>query len=255
MQNLAINYEMQRRFGDARKLLDHALAIDPQAFGLKEIKAKVAIEENGDLSVAQGFLANLDSAENLSPELKTQLIQGRIQVLILLRKFEEAAREAEKVPDESLSRYPDATCGKYLALGIAKKRAGDEAGARKVFENAKRIAERDIQERPNDANAHANLAGVLAWLGQKDVALAEIKRAQELLPESKDAFEGPQITEGLAQIYAISGDASGAVSILDGLLQRPSTVTVQTLKLNPVWDGIRNDPQFRALIERHGAKA
>lgn len=255
MQNLAINYEMQRRFKDARELLDRALAIDPQAFGVKEIKAKVAIEENGDLSVAQMFLAKLDAVENMSPELKTQVLQGRIQVLILLRKFEEASREAEKVPDETLSAYPDATCGKYISIGVAKKRSGDDAGAHRVFENARRIAERDVQERPNDANAHSNLAGALAWLGQRDAALKEIARAQELLPESKDAFEGPQITEGLAQIYAILGDAPGAVPILDDLLQRPSTVTVETLKLNPVWDGIRDDPQFRALIEKHSAKA
>jgi hypothetical protein len=75
------------------------------------------------------------------------------------------------------------------------------------------------------------------------------------LPESKDAFEGPQITEALAQIYAIFGDAGSAVPILDGLLQRPSQVTVAVLKLNPIWDSIRNDPRFQALIDKYGAKA
>ena len=255
MQNLGINYEMQRRFNDATKIFDRALTVNPQAFGIQELKAKLAIEEKGDFSVAEKFLAAADSIENLSAETKAQMVQGRIQVLFFLRKFDEVAGEAEKVPDDMLARYPGAVCGKYITLGIAKKRTGDEAGARRVFENAERIAEREIQERPNDANAHANLAGALAWLGQKDAALAEIKRAQDLLPESKDAFDGPQITEGVAEVHAIFGDASGAVPILDGLLQRPSGVTVPILQVNPIWDSIRNDPQFQALLDKYGAKA
>jgi len=76
-----------------------------------------------------------------------------------------------------------------------------------------------------------------------------------LLPESKDAFEGPAITEAVARIHAIFVDAAGAVPVLDGLLQRPSTVTVALLKLNPIWDPIRKDPRFQALIDKYGAKA
>jgi TolB-like protein/Flp pilus assembly protein TadD len=255
MQNLGQNYEMQRNFAAANRIYDRALAVDPNAFGIKELKAKDAIAEKGDFSLAQQFLAKADTVPNLSADIKNQLAEGRIQLLVFQRKFDEAAREAAKVPDDALTRYPNALCGKYLTSALAKKRSGDEAGARQFFENARHFAEKDIQQRPNDASAHANLAGALAWLGQKDAALAQVKRAQELLPESKDAFDGPQITEALAQIYAIFGDAGSAVPILDGLLQRPSQVTVAVLKLNPVWDPIRTDPQFQALLEKHGAKA
>jgi TolB-like protein/Flp pilus assembly protein TadD len=255
MQNLGQNYEMQRNFVAANRIYDRALAVDPNAFGIKELKAKDAIAEKGDFSLAQQFLAKADTIPNLSADIKNQLAEGRIRLLVFERKFDEAAREAAKVPDDALTRYPNALCGKYLTSGLAKKRSGDEAGARQFFENARRFAEKDIQQRPNDASAHANLAGALAWLGQKEAALAEVKRAQELLPESKDAFEGPQITEALAQIYAIFGDAASAVPILDGLLQRPSQVTVAVLKLNPVWDPIRTDSQFQALLDKYGAKA
>lgn len=254
MQNLGQNYEMQRNFVAANRTYDRALAVDPNAFGIKELKAKDAIAEKGDFSLAKQFLAEADTIPNLSTDMKNQLAEGRIQVLVFLRKFDEAAREAAKVPDDALTRYPNALCGKYLTSGLAKKRSGDEAGARQFFENARRLAEKDIQQRPNDASARANLAGALAWLGQKEAALAEVKRAQELMPESKDAFDGPQITEALAQIYAIFGDAASAVPILDGLLQRPSQVTVAVLKLNPVWDPIRTGSQFQALLDKYGAK-
>jgi TolB-like protein/Flp pilus assembly protein TadD len=255
MQNLGENYGMQRNFAAANRLYDRALAVDPNAFGIRELKAKDAIAERGDFSLAQQFLAKADTIPDLSADIKNRLAQGRVQLLVLQRKFDEAAREAAKVSDDALTRFPNELCGKYLTIGLAKKRSGDDAGARQFFENAQRLAQKDIQQRPNDASAHANLAGALAWLGQKEPALAEVKHAQELLPESKDAFDGPQITEAMAQIHAIFGDAALAVPILDGLLQRPSQVTIPFLKLNPVWDPIRNDPQFQALIDKYSAKA
>ena len=96
---------------------------------------------------------------------------------------------------------------------------------------------------------------MLAFLGKKDSALAEAQRASELQPESKDALDGPEITEGVAQICAILGDNDRAIEILDGLLNRPSYVTVQGLKVNPIWDSLRNDPRFQALIDRYDAGA
>jgi hypothetical protein len=39
------------------------------------------------------------------------------------------------------------------------------------------------------------------------------------------------------------------------LLSRPSNVTVQGLKVNPIWDPLRNDPQFQALLNKYGAKS
>jgi hypothetical protein len=93
------------------------------------------------------------------------------------------------------------------------------------------------------------LAKVLAFLGEKGSALAEAQRASELQPESKDALDGPHITEGVAEVYAILGDNDRAIEILDGLLNRPSYVTVQDLKVNPAWDPLRSDPAFQKLCE------
>ena len=89
---------------------------------------------------------------------------------------------------------------------------------------------------------------MLAPLGEKGAALAEAQRATELQPESKDAFGGPYITEGVAEVYAILGDNDRAIEILDGLLSRPSYVTVEGLKVNPIWDPLRGDPRFQKLV-------
>ena len=69
------------------------------------------------------------------------------------------------------------------------------------------------------------------------------------MPERKDAFSGPEIASGVAEVYAILGDDDRAIETLDGLLSRPSGVTVQGLKVNPIWDPLRSDPRFQSLIK------
>ncbi len=254
LQNLAINFEMLRDFDAANKTIDRALQIDPNGFGLWEIKSKLAIEEKGDFSVAEKALARLDTLPK-SPDIQARIAGSRITIFLFMRKFDEVAREAENVPDNVAERFPGALCGKYTTIGVAKKALHDEAGARELFLKAKGFAETEIKQNPDEAGAHARLGEALAWLGEKDAALAEIKRAAQLLPESKDAFGGPEITTSAAEIHGIIGDAAGAVTILDGLLSRPSPVTVPVLKINPIWDSIRKDPRFQALLDKYSAKA
>ena len=254
MQNLAINYEVQRDYDAANKVLDRALAVDPKAFGCIEIKAKVALEERGDLSVADNFVAVADKLP-LSPEIQGKIATGKVNLLLFRRQFADAAREAEKIPDAALEKFPGAPCGKYIALGVARRGLHDDAGSRQAFLKAKGLAEELVKQNPGEASAHAQLAEILAWLGDKDAALTKIKRAQEILPESKDAFGGPEITQVAAEIYSILGETEKAVTTLEGMLQKPSPVSAAILKLNPIWDPIRKDPRFQALLDKYGAKA
>jgi serine/threonine-protein kinase len=98
------------------------------------------------------------------------------------------------------------------------------------------------------------LGVVLAALGQKEEAINEGKRAVELLPESQDAFDGPQGTAALAQIYAWTGEFDEAFRLLDHLLDVPNGLTVPMLKLEPMWDPLRKDPRFQALIDKYSPK-
>jgi TolB-like protein/Tfp pilus assembly protein PilF len=254
MQNLAINYEMQRNWNAAEETIDRALAADPSAWGPLEIKAKLPLEARGDLSVAQALLLKLDAIPQ-SAELAAKSGRAHMAVAIFQRDFARAVREAEKIPDSNLTSFPGAVCDKYTSIGAAKKLLGDAAGAREALLKAKQSAEDLIRRNPDRAEAHVALADVLAWLGDKEAAFAAITRAQQLLPESKDAFDGPGITAKAAEIYAMFGDAATAVTLLDGLLQQPAPVSVAMLKLNPIWDPIRNDPRFQALIDKYSAKA
>lgn len=132
---------------------------------------------------------------------------------------------------------------------------GDKAKAQTAFQRARPFAEQSLREGPNDAARHLELAFILVGLDRKGEAIAEGRRAAELMPESNDAFDGPQIAVALAQIYARSGEKDRALQLLNRLLQTPNGVTAPLLQLDPIWDPLRNDPRFEALIEKYGAKA
>jgi hypothetical protein len=70
-----------------------------------------------------------------------------------------------------------------------------------------------------------------------------------------DAFEGPAMTQKLAEVYCIVGEPEKAIDLLEGLLSRPSPVTVSLLKIVPVWDSLRDNPRFIELLKKYGGPA
>ena len=254
LQNLALSYQTLRDFDAANKTIDRGLKVNPDGFGLWEIKSKLAIAEKGDLSVAERAFQAAKSIP-MNNEEKLMIAGGRVDVLLLERKYQEALHEAENLSDGLLAGIPAALCGKYYLLGFARKALHDEAGARAALLKAKDLLEGQLKQSSDSPDLRIQLAKVLAYLGEKDAALTEARRATEILPETKDAFGGPEITEGVAEVCAVVGENARALELLDGLLSRPSPVTVALLKLSPAWDPLRKDPRFQALIDKYGAKA
>ncbi|HEU0273263.1 MAG TPA: hypothetical protein VFQ83_01900 [Candidatus Udaeobacter sp.] len=254
LQNLAFNYQMLRDFESANKTIDRALALDPTAAGPLEVKSKLAILEKGDFGVAEKAFQAVKSVP-LSGELKLKIIGSRCEVFLLERKYQEGLQEAESLPDEQIAELPGGLWAKYYYIGFARKALHDEAGARAAFEKAKSAAAEQVNRTPDSEDAHIHLAKVLAQLGEKDAAVSEAQRATELLPESKDAFGGPEITASVAEVYTTLGENDRAIEILEGLLSRPSAITVEGLKINPLWDPLRGDPRFQAMLQKYGSKA
>src|SRR3989440_763614 len=252
-QNLAFNYQMLRNFDAANKAIDRGLKVNPEGIGLWEVKSKLAIAEKGDLSVSEQAFEAVKSVP-MNNETKLRIAGARADVFLFERKYQEGLREAEKVSDDLLGGNPAALCGKYYLVGFARRALHDETGARTALLKAKDLLEAQLKQSPDSPDLRIQLAKVLAYLGEKDAALTEARHAAEILPESKDAFGGPEITEGLAEVCAIVGENGRAIELLDGLLGRPSAVTVPLLKLSPVWDPLRGDPRFQALLDKYSAK-
>jgi TolB-like protein len=251
MQNLVLNYQMERRFDDANKLIDRALKLAPDSFTLWSIKAQLELSEKGTFEVVERGAPKF-AEKPMDETIRMHFNLGLAQIRVLQRRYAEALQLSESVKDEVVATDPESLMSKYGGIGVAKKGLGDEAGAREAFLKMKEVAEKWRNEAPDEAKRHEPLAEALAWLGEKDAAIAEAKRATELMPESLDAFDGPVCTQRLAEVYLIVGEYDKAIELTDGLLTRPSQVTVANVRISPIWDPVRQDPRFVAMLKKHG---
>lgn len=246
LQNLGINYAALGNYEAASKTYDRAIEVAPASFSSRALKSKLAIDWKGDVSVAERELAHL--APGFDPQ--GMVTAFRVSTLFLQRRFSDALALLQQVRGDALRAESGTPLPKTLFEGICYYFANDKTKAREAFENARVFVERQVSEMPDDAGRHAELGVILVALGRKDEAIREGKRASELLPESKDAFEGPAVTISLAQIYAWAGETDQALSLLEHSLRTPNGITVAVLKLDPVWDPLRKDPRFQRLIEQ-----
>src|SRR5206468_2143583 len=246
LENLADNYYANKNFEAADKIFDRAIEAAPKSFGPRAEKAKLAIDWKGDFSVLEKELTQVPPG--VDPDGVVTF--ARVQLLLLQRKFPDALALLKQSPQDVSHAKP-----RGLFEGAIYTFLNDKEKAVSAFERARPIAEKALRESPNDASRHVTLGLILAGLGEKDAAIAEGKRAVELLPESQDAFDGPKTAVALAQIYAWTGENDQALQLLDRSLSTPNGVTVPVLRLDPIWDPLRSDPRFQALIDKYAANA
>ena len=247
IQNLAFNYIATRDYDTAEKIVDRGIAASPQAFSLQGIKAKLAIDARGDLSVAENLLAKVPPG--IDPD--GEVTFARISIGMLQRKFQEVLVMLQNTPQETIHTDGTARIPKALIEGNCYLGMKDPVRARAAYERALPLVEKEVQEAPDDPSRHAMLGGVLALLGRKEEAIREGKRALELKPEATDAFDGPMYTMSMAQIYTWTGDKDQALQLIEKSLSTPNGLTGPMLKLDPAWDPLRDDPRFQALISRY----
>ncbi len=102
-----------------------------------------------------------------------------------------------------------------------------------------------LKTRPDDPRVHAALGFAYAGLGRKEEAIRAGREAVRLLPETRDAVDGPVFRTDLAAIYAQTGEPDLALDELDRVLAEPAVLSEAELRLDPIWDPLRGEPRFR----------
>ncbi len=247
LQQISLTYEALRRYKEMAATLDNVLAIAPKDIPSRVRRAWVDLEGRADPTPLHTTIETILAEDpNAAPVLVNQWL------FLALREHDSmAARRAlSAMPadgsgcyDENIP-FPSGWCE-----GLAAWFRGDEPAARAAFSSARKELAQTVRDQPDYAAALCALGVVDAVLGNKEDAIREGERAVELMPASKNAIEGAMLMQYLAVTYAWAGDKDRAIERLTETAHLPgSHVSYGNLRLNPLWDPLRGDPRFQAIV-------
>ena len=238
---LAATYEGLREYEEARYCLERAAAVEPHVYPNVFERATFMVRSRGDIEAARKILETKPDDESFFYHL------GQYLMNTWSGEYAQAVESARAIDDSTplFSAYRAHLISAAEALG-----KGREA-ARPSLEEANQALESVLESMPDNDRIRGALAQNLALLGREDAAVREVKLIIE--KTKKDQFFGPGSRETLAGIYATVGRADEAIGILEQLLGTVynNRITPHMLQIDPVWDPIRDNPRFQALIPRN----
>jgi TolB-like protein/Flp pilus assembly protein TadD len=248
---LGNSYLQLRRWSEAERALTRALALDPHNINAAFHLGCTYVNSTGDIGRARRAWEGIAEPQGQVSPYGILISQMIGENPLYLDALERHFADALKARDLPLTDTPEGRLKQLKARVGIQVLAGQAAAAKPECEEARVLLEAQLgQRRPEDRTTASELAWIYVCLGRNADALRIAREAAEALPIKKDAFFGANFLLGLAQIQAHTGQSEEAVKILRQLLTIPAGeyVSVTRLKIDPVWDPIRNDAGFQKLL-------
>ena len=244
LQQIALSYQMLRRYAEAVAPLDRALAINPSDNDTKVGRAIVDLDWKADTRPLHQTIESL-RAENADA---IQSVADSWLICALAERDARAAESAVMALGENIFGSDSVIFNHPFCEGLIARMTNDQAKARSAFSAARAQQEKVVQAQPDYGPALCVLALIDAGLGRKDDALREGRRAIELLPVAKDFVNGVHMIEYYAITAAWVGEKDIACEQLATATRLPGTLSYGHLKLQPYWDPLRGDRRFEKIV-------
>jgi serine/threonine-protein kinase len=141
---------------------------------------------------------------------------------------------------------------KAQLAGLVYYLMGEADQARESFDSARILLETEAERRPGDGRIHRSLGVVYAGLGRKDDAVREGRLGAELRLVDWKVRQENTAAWNLAVIFVMIRDHDAALEQIEHLLSVPAHFSVGLLRLDPMWDPLRDHPRYQALLEEYG---
>jgi len=236
---LSQTYSGLRQFRDAERVADAAIARrrGAKSTGLLVLKSEAALAM-GNVKEAHAGLDSIHDKDDVNYQAT------RLRLYLIERDYSGAKAFGAKASDE-LKKTPDF----WLTMAAVAHADGNVNEERQAYAEAKRLALLALVPRPDDPRLLGELAIAEAGLGENEEALRHARRAAEILPTSADAVEGPMCEMNLAAVLVMAGDRDATFDQLNKLVKLPfGVINYGELKLDPVWDDLRDDPRFDRIL-------
>jgi serine/threonine-protein kinase len=240
-----------RDWSNALRGLDRVLQLAPDSVNVKIQRGYTEFFAKGSTAPIKAALESIPA--NLDPDGIVTF--ARWDVSLMDRDPAGAERALAACRLETITSQPGTPLPKSYLQGCIDLLHNDTARAQIDFEAARPALEKTVADSPQDPTRHAQLGLLYAFMGRKDDALREGRRAVELKPIARDVIEGAVAQDFQALIFARTGETDRAISEIERLLTTPFAVdyadegiTLSDLRTRWEWDPLRSDPRFQKIL-------
>jgi len=244
--NAAETYGLIRHYPQAEHYFDRAISLTPDWPLPHVYKALLYLQWQGSTEKARAILKKASHSIGSADHPLIVLVLVRLDLFD--RKYQEALDRLSLASSEAFETqffYVSRAQLYAVIYGLMNRPQLEQAN----YDSARNMLEIKIKKRPEDARFHSSLGIAYAGLGRKQEAIQEAEKAVELLPVSKEAYRGYFRVKDLAHVYVMVGEYDAAIDQLEFLLSFPGNMSIPLLRLNPIWDPLRDHPRFQKLLE------
>lgn len=237
---------VMRNYGRAIEYANRALGIEKDVGTAGLLVYNSLLAWKGDVDMANDTITEIagrGKLESISDSMRLEWSKHYYkrefdQLLILTEQSKEEITE-----DQNYYEPRDLRFARIYHLMQNQKES------KKFADKAISILRQRLFEPDPDYRIYSALGYAYAFAGYPTEALNYAKQAVDIMPIAADAFsDGLSSEQSLLEVYIITGDYEAAMNKIEYLLSIPGNISVQLLKVDPVYDKLRSLPRFNRII-------